>query len=258
MFRIYTSHDPEYSSGYSEDGRLIVVAVLCGKVFNCVERRDGGQLEAGYDSHVAENGCEWVLFNAGQVLPLFVMESRDYVPPPPPQPFEMPPIADQPQNVSWDVPQPDVLPAFAAAAAAAPFSDLNPNVLLQALSKSQNNFPTSLTQSMESLRALDLFGSSEALPSGPLTLFKSPLALSRVDLSSSADAVMGFPLFGSTDGFANVKTVSAAELVDVKSSAEGAELRSLFSSADTVTNSVVSHKVPEVSSSAEGLGSLFE
>jgi hypothetical protein len=61
-----------------------VLAVLCGKVYNCVERRDGGVLEPGYDSHVAEGGAEWVLFEASQVLPLFVIEARDEPPPSPP------------------------------------------------------------------------------------------------------------------------------------------------------------------------------
>jgi hypothetical protein len=74
---IYTSHDPDYSAGYSADGRLICCAVLLGKVYNCVERRDGGPCEPGFDSHVAESGCEWVLFSNSQVLPLFVLESRD-------------------------------------------------------------------------------------------------------------------------------------------------------------------------------------
>jgi hypothetical protein len=74
---IYTSGDPNYASGYSGDGRVIVVAVLCGKVYNCVQRRDGGKLEPGYDSHVAEDGREWVLFESAQVLPLFVMENRN-------------------------------------------------------------------------------------------------------------------------------------------------------------------------------------
>lgn len=50
----------------SEDGKLIVCVCLCGKVYNCQDRRDGGQLEPGYDSHVAEEGEEWVLFESSQ------------------------------------------------------------------------------------------------------------------------------------------------------------------------------------------------
>ena len=54
-----------------------MLAVLCGRVFNCTERRDGGILEPGFDSHAAENGSEWVLFESNQILPLFVTDNRN-------------------------------------------------------------------------------------------------------------------------------------------------------------------------------------
>lgn len=73
---IYVSYDPEYSRGYSEDGRLIVCAVLLGKPYNCVQRRDGGALEDGYDSHIAEGGKEFVLFENESVLPMFVIDFK--------------------------------------------------------------------------------------------------------------------------------------------------------------------------------------
>lgn len=97
------SFDGDYSAGYSGDGRLIVCAVVCGKVYHCEERRDGGKLEPGFDSHVAGDGKEWVLFENSQVLPLLVIEDKDTPqlsldPPPkavlaenPPEPPPIPP-----------------------------------------------------------------------------------------------------------------------------------------------------------------------
>jgi hypothetical protein len=104
---IYVSYDAEYSGGYSEDGRLIVCVSLCGKVYNCVDRRDGGELEEGYDSHVAEDGSEWVLFESSQVLPLFVIEEKEqkYAHPTPgggekePEPAPKPPKPKAPPKV---------------------------------------------------------------------------------------------------------------------------------------------------------------
>lgn len=104
---IYVSFDPDYSGGYAEDGRLIVCVALLGKVYHCAERRDGGILEPGFDSHVAENGLEWVLFENSQLLPLFLVERKDveavpvlFVPPvappaPPPLPLPLPHVCGQ-------------------------------------------------------------------------------------------------------------------------------------------------------------------
>jgi hypothetical protein len=73
---IYVSPDPDYAGGYAEGGKLIVVVVLLGKAYDCVKRRDGGILEPGYDSHIAEGGKEFVLFKNTQVLPLWVVDTQ--------------------------------------------------------------------------------------------------------------------------------------------------------------------------------------
>ncbi len=65
----------QYAMGYAEAGKLIVVAVLLGRSFEITQRRDGGECEVGYHSHIAENGQEWVLFESAQVLPLFVIDT---------------------------------------------------------------------------------------------------------------------------------------------------------------------------------------
>jgi len=73
---IYLSPTPSYSMAYSDDGRLIICAVLMGKAFRCVNRLDGAGLQPGTDSHMSPDGQEYILFEAGQVLPLFVLNTR--------------------------------------------------------------------------------------------------------------------------------------------------------------------------------------
>jgi hypothetical protein len=55
---------------------LIVIAVLLGRPYAITERRDGGQCEPGFDSHVAEQGREYVCFHDDQVMPLFVIDTQ--------------------------------------------------------------------------------------------------------------------------------------------------------------------------------------
>lgn len=92
---IYVSPVPSYAAGYAESGKLIVCAVLRGRVFVCDARMDGQGCVAGYDSHEAEAGQEcvlwwrgvcaispyskrgarrFVLFKGAQVIPLMVIE----------------------------------------------------------------------------------------------------------------------------------------------------------------------------------------
>jgi len=74
---IYLSPTASYSMAYSDDGRLIVCAVLMGKVFRCMSRLDGAGLQPNSDSHESPDGQEYVMFDAGQVLPLFVINTRN-------------------------------------------------------------------------------------------------------------------------------------------------------------------------------------
>ncbi len=91
---IYSSYDPGYAAGYAEAGKLIVIAVLLGRPYRITERRDGGSCEPGFDSHIAEDGREYVCFHDDQVLPLFVIDTHakppSLVKPPPKKPWNFP------------------------------------------------------------------------------------------------------------------------------------------------------------------------
>lgn len=71
---IYVSPTATYAKTYSDNGALIVCAVLRGRPFTCKERMDGQPCKEGFDSHEAEAGQEYVLFRGDQVCPLFVVE----------------------------------------------------------------------------------------------------------------------------------------------------------------------------------------
>ncbi|KAF8876772.1 hypothetical protein CPB84DRAFT_381179 [Gymnopilus junonius] len=87
---IYTSPDPNYSLSYTDTTRegevdknsrrllpgqkLIVCAITMGR--KCMltgYRRLNDTVEEGYDSHVAPNGLEYIVFQSAQVLPLYVL-----------------------------------------------------------------------------------------------------------------------------------------------------------------------------------------
>jgi len=71
---IYLSPDPSLSIGYCRGGsKLLICSVLMGKTFNVNTRIDGQGLKDGYDSHTAESGAEWVIFDPGQVLPCYLI-----------------------------------------------------------------------------------------------------------------------------------------------------------------------------------------
>jgi len=74
---IYVSPTASYSIGYMRGNRgLFLVSILLGKSLNleCHERMDGLPVKEGYDSHIAEGGQEFVLFDEGQVLPCYLIE----------------------------------------------------------------------------------------------------------------------------------------------------------------------------------------
>lgn len=50
--------------------------MLLGKKIRIYKRMDGQPCTPGYDSHIAEGGSEWVLFDEAQVLPCYVIEVK--------------------------------------------------------------------------------------------------------------------------------------------------------------------------------------
>lgn len=71
---IYLSPDHSLSIGYCGGGRkLLICSVIMGRRYRVTERMDGGDLVEGYDSHVAEEGKEWVIFEPSQVLPCYLV-----------------------------------------------------------------------------------------------------------------------------------------------------------------------------------------
>jgi len=71
---IYLAPDPGLSIGYCRGGsKLLICSVLMGKTFTVNSRIDGQGLSAGFDSHTACNGTEWVIFDPNQVLPCYLI-----------------------------------------------------------------------------------------------------------------------------------------------------------------------------------------
>jgi hypothetical protein len=81
---IYTSADPRFSMSYSDFNldqrllpgqKLIVCAVLMGRRLTCGRGiyRSRTSAFGGYDSHVSNTGFEYIVFNSGQLLPLYVL-----------------------------------------------------------------------------------------------------------------------------------------------------------------------------------------
>ena len=88
----YTSPEPRYAMHYSDytapesrsdcripGQKLIVCAALMGRKYVCRhgEKRGVDKVESGYDSHVSETGFEYIVFNAAQLLPLYVLHLTD-------------------------------------------------------------------------------------------------------------------------------------------------------------------------------------
>jgi len=74
---IYVSPTASYSVSYMRGNRgLFLVSILLGKTVELGqhERMDGCPVKDGYDSHIAEYGQEYVLFDEGQVLPCYLIE----------------------------------------------------------------------------------------------------------------------------------------------------------------------------------------
>jgi len=74
---IYLAPDPQLSIGYCRGGKkLLICSVLMGKRYNVTQRMDGADCQAGYDSHVACSGAEWVIFEPSQVLPCYLVSFK--------------------------------------------------------------------------------------------------------------------------------------------------------------------------------------
>jgi hypothetical protein len=71
---IYLSPDPNLSMGYARGGKMLVCSVLMGKVYQCTRRLTGRPCQRGYDSHISPSKVEYVIFNAAQVLPCYVID----------------------------------------------------------------------------------------------------------------------------------------------------------------------------------------
>uniref|UniRef100_A0A6B2L129 PARP catalytic domain-containing protein n=1 Tax=Arcella intermedia TaxID=1963864 RepID=A0A6B2L129_9EUKA len=74
---IYVSPIASYSMSYMRGNKgMFLVSVLMGKscTLGSHERMDGQPARPGFDSHIAENGREYILFDEGQVLPCYLIE----------------------------------------------------------------------------------------------------------------------------------------------------------------------------------------
>jgi len=74
---IYVSPVASYSVSYMRGNRgLFLVSVIMGKSVELGnhERMDGQPARPGYDSHIAERGNEYILFDEAQVLPCYLIE----------------------------------------------------------------------------------------------------------------------------------------------------------------------------------------
>jgi len=74
---IYLSPTASYSLSYMRGNRgLFLVSVLMGKALSLGqhERMDGRPVKDGYDSHIAEHGQEYVIFDEAQILPCYLIE----------------------------------------------------------------------------------------------------------------------------------------------------------------------------------------
>ena len=71
---MYLSPNAGLSIGYCRGGaKLLVNAVLMGKVFKCTKLIHGQPLQAGFDSHQDPSGNEWVIFDEAQILPCYAV-----------------------------------------------------------------------------------------------------------------------------------------------------------------------------------------
>lgn len=70
---IYLSPNPDVAQGYAADGKMLVCAVLMGRIYTCPEVMEGVGCRRGYDSHTSPCGEELVLFDAAQVLPCYLV-----------------------------------------------------------------------------------------------------------------------------------------------------------------------------------------
>lgn len=79
---IYSSPDPNLALCYAGSGyedvksiKLMVVAVLMGKEKKIMDGEEpwGGKCTEGFDSHISEDGSQFVVFNEAQILPCYVL-----------------------------------------------------------------------------------------------------------------------------------------------------------------------------------------
>jgi len=89
---IYTSPSPRYSMSYTDvepatrrgvpGQKIIVCAVLMGRRHSCSDNiyRLMDSATSGYDSHMSPSEYEYIVFNAAQLLPLYVLHVTNGVP----------------------------------------------------------------------------------------------------------------------------------------------------------------------------------
>lgn len=70
---IYLSPSAALSLSYASAGKLFVCAALLGRSHRMAGIECGCACKKGYDSHLSPDGSEWVLFQASQVLPVYVL-----------------------------------------------------------------------------------------------------------------------------------------------------------------------------------------
>jgi hypothetical protein len=72
---IYVTPHRNYAEGYAHGGSIFVCLVLRGKSTQ-VDYQLGCKLTTGFDSHVNPGGCEWILFEDRQVLPIYLIHNE--------------------------------------------------------------------------------------------------------------------------------------------------------------------------------------
>jgi len=73
---IYFSLYSDYAMWYSEErgsNQVLLCSLLPGLTFQCTERMDGSDRQAGFDSHYSPKGHEIILFESAQILPRYII-----------------------------------------------------------------------------------------------------------------------------------------------------------------------------------------
>jgi len=73
---IYFSLYSDYAMWYSEErgsDQVLLCSLIPGNTFQCTERMDGSDRQAGFDSHYSPKGHEIIVFESAQILPRYII-----------------------------------------------------------------------------------------------------------------------------------------------------------------------------------------